>query len=56
MELINKVLYKLHIKKRPRPKREKGELFPPAVKESIEGAGIDLSGVLHGLNQYPHPR
>ncbi len=49
MELINKVLYKLHIKKRPRPKREKGELFPLAVKEAIEGAGIDLSGVLHGF-------
>ncbi len=49
MEVLNKVLYKLHIKKKPRPKREKGELFPPAVKEAIEGAGIDVSNVIYGF-------
>lgn len=49
MELINKVLYKLHIKKRPRPKREKGEIFPPAVKEAIETSGIDTSNVIYGF-------
>ncbi len=49
MNLLNKVLYKLHIKKQPRPKREKGELFPPAVKEAIEGADINVSGVIYGF-------
>ena len=49
MDLINKVLYMLHIKKRPRPKREKGEIFPPAVKEAIETSGIDTSNVIYGF-------
>ena len=49
MEIINKVLYKLHLKKRPRPPFEKGELLPPPVKEALEQENLDTSEIIYSF-------
>lgn len=49
MEILNKVLYKLHLKKPPKPRRNKGEVLPPPVKEAIEASGLHTEGVIHGF-------
>ena len=46
MEIINKILYKLHIKKRPRPHFNNGELLPPAVKDALKEEKLDTDSVI----------
>lgn len=47
MELLNKVLYKLHIKKMPRPHRESFEQLPPSVKEALEAERLCTDSIIY---------
>ena len=49
MKILTKALIKLHLKKPPRPKFEKGEILPPAIKEVLEGEGLDTSQIIYGF-------
>ncbi len=46
MEILNKILYKLHIKKPPRPPMGERELLPTPVKEILETENLDTSSVI----------
>lgn len=46
MEIINKVLYKLHLKKPPHHPREKGDVLSDDLKALLEAEGLDTSGVI----------
>lgn len=47
MEIISKVLYKLHIKKPPRPNREPLEQLPPPVKEALEAEKLSTDSIIY---------
>ncbi len=49
MKILNKVLIKLHLKKPHRPKFEKGEILPPAIKDVLENEGLDTSNIIYGF-------
>lgn len=46
MEIANKILYKLHLKKPPRPPFQKGEILPAPIKEALEKEKLDTSTVI----------
>lgn len=46
MEIINKVLYRLHIKKPPRPPQDRGVALPPPIKEVLGEQGLDTESVI----------
>ncbi len=46
MEILNKVLYKLHIKKPPHSPKGEREFLPPPVKEILEKENLDTSSVI----------
>ncbi len=46
MELLNRILYKLRLKKPPRSPIIKSELLPPMVKEALEAEKLDTSSVI----------
>ena len=49
MEILNKILYKLHIKKPPRSHKGERELLPPPVKDILEKENLDTSSVIFSL-------
>lgn len=49
MEILNKILYKLHIKKPPRSHKGDRELLPPPVKDILEKEKLDTSSVIFSL-------
>ncbi|MBQ8183864.1 MAG: ABC transporter ATP-binding protein [Clostridia bacterium] len=49
MEILNKVLYKLHIKKPPRPSGPQKEMIPEPVREILEKEGLDTSSVIFSI-------
>ncbi len=49
MEILNKILYKLHIKKPPRSHKGERELLPPPVKDILEKESLDTSSVIFSL-------
>ncbi len=49
MEIINKVLYKLHLKKRPRPPFTPGELLPPHIKERLEEEKLSTDNLIYSF-------
>ena len=49
MEILNKILYKLHIKKPPRSHKGERELLPPPVKDILEKENLDTSSVIFSV-------
>ncbi len=49
MEIINKILYKLHFKKRPRPPFSQGELLPAPIKEALNEAGLNTDSIIYAF-------
>ncbi len=49
MEIINKILYKLHLKKRPPKTFSPGELFPPSIKEALERENIQADKIIYSI-------
>ncbi len=49
MEIINKVLYKLHLKKRPKKPFSPKELLAPPVKEALENAHIKTDEIIYSF-------
>ena len=47
MEFLNKILYKLHIKKRPRPKHDPAEQLPPPIKEALEAEHLSTESIIY---------
>ncbi len=48
-EILNRALYKLHLKKRPHPPAPPKELIPEPVKEVLEAEGLDTSSVIFSI-------
>ncbi len=48
-ELLNKVLYKLHLKKPPHPPFPPKESIPEPVREVLEAEGLDTSSVIFSI-------
>ena len=48
-EILNRVLYKLHLKKRPHPPAPPKESIPEPVKEVLEAEGLDTSSVIFSI-------
>ncbi len=49
MEIVNKVLYKLHLKKRPRPSFEPGELLPKPIKDALTEEKLNTESVIYSF-------
>ena len=49
MKILDRALIKLHLKKPPRPKFERGEILPPTIKDILENEGLDTSQVIYGF-------
>ncbi len=49
MEILNKTLYKLHIKKPPRSHKGERELLPQPVKDILEKENLDTSSVIFSV-------
>ena len=49
MEIINKVLYKLHIKKPPRPNFSPSGTLPETIKEILNEAGLNTDSIIHSF-------
>ena len=49
MEILHKILYKLHIKKPPRSHKGERELLPPPVKDIQEKENLDTSSVIFSV-------
>lgn len=49
MGIINKVLYKLHLKKPPRPPKSPMEIIPKPIAEILEAEGLDTSSVIYSF-------
>lgn len=49
MEVINKILYKLHIKKPPRPPFEKKVALPPPIKEALEKENLNTENIIYSF-------
>ncbi len=49
MEILNKVLYKLHLKKRPKKPFSVGELFPPPIKDALENKNVEVDEVIYSF-------
>ncbi len=49
MEIINKVLFKLHLKKRPRPPFTPGELLPSHIKERLTEENLNTDNLIYSF-------
>lgn len=47
MEILNKILYKLHIKKPPRHHHDRGDSLPSPVKEALENESLSTEDVIY---------
>ena len=49
MEIVNKILYKLHIKKPPRPNFSPAGSLPEPIKEILNEAGLKTDSIIHSF-------
>jgi ATP-binding cassette subfamily B protein len=49
MEIINKILYKLHLKKPPKSPFTPGELLPPPIKEAFEAEKLNTEKLIYSF-------
>ncbi len=49
MEIVNKILYKLHLKKPPRPSYTPGELLPKPIKEVLEENKLNTDSIIYSF-------
>lgn len=49
MEIVNKILYKLHLKKRPRPPFSQGEFLPAPIKEALNEEKLNTDSIIYAF-------
>ncbi len=49
MEIVDKILHKLHLKKRPKKPFPSGELLPPPVKDALEKDNINTEEIIYSF-------